>query len=350
MPSTETAALPSQAGSEPAAQTRFPFVSVIVPTRNRGEILAFTLDALARQVYPSDRMELLVIDNSSTDDTEAVVGRWAAALPFPVRFQRKENKGPASSRNLGAQLARGEVLAFTDSDCLPSPAWLRSAVAALEPGVGVVTGPIALQRTADTHFFWNSQLDPEVWDSGLYRTANLVVRKAVFEEVSGFDESYALGPRGQLMGGEDTDLGWRIRRSGLRAVFVEGALITHLATQITPREWLLKPIAVQVLPRLVASVPELRSTALWARCFMSPRNFLFDLGAFSVVAAWLFHTWPLLLLTLPWLYVSSEAWYTMLRLGRIHKAAAIFALLVQRYSMVLGVLLWASVRYRRLVL
>src|SRR5258708_19214733 len=80
----------------------YPFISVIVPTYNRARVLPHLFTALAHQLYPADRMELIVVDNSSSDDTEQVVERWARVLPFQVPFYRKDNKGPAASRNYPA--------------------------------------------------------------------------------------------------------------------------------------------------------------------------------------------------------------------------------------------------------
>src|SRR5260370_37755009 len=118
-----------------------PSLSVIVPAYNRSRALPHLFTALAHQLYPADRMELIVVDNSSSDDTEQVVERWARVLPFQVRFYRKDNKGPAASRNYGAARARGDGLAFTDSDCLPVPARLRGAARGLPGGRGHGWGP-----------------------------------------------------------------------------------------------------------------------------------------------------------------------------------------------------------------
>src|SRR5258708_6335810 len=93
-----------------ATPAAYPFTSVIVPTYNRARVLPHLFTALAHQLYPADRMELIVVDNSSSDDTEQVVERWARVLPFQVCFYRKDNKGPAASRNYGAARARGDVL------------------------------------------------------------------------------------------------------------------------------------------------------------------------------------------------------------------------------------------------
>src|SRR2546421_3162624 len=131
-----------------------PLVSVIVPTYNRAAVLPYLFEAVGRQLYPSASMELIVVDNSSKDDTEAVVDRWRTALPFEVRFYRKENRGPAASRNYSAARARGSILAFTDSDCIPDPCWLRNAAAAFASrDVGIVCGPFVLRPREDSGLF-----------------------------------------------------------------------------------------------------------------------------------------------------------------------------------------------------
>src|SRR5919198_5805523 len=100
--------------------------SVIVPARNAAATIGRTLEALAAQDFPQE-YEVIVVDDGSTDDTVAV----AEAAPGPVTVRRQEQRGPGEARNLGAQHARGEVLAFTDADCFPERGWLRAGVAAL---------------------------------------------------------------------------------------------------------------------------------------------------------------------------------------------------------------------------
>ncbi len=126
---------------------------MIVPTYQRAQYLPHLFAAIGAQVYPAAQLELIVVDNSSTDDTEAVVDAWARALPFPMRFHRKENNGPAASRNVGARLAHGEVLAYTDSDCIPDPRWIVNAVRHLESGVDLVAGPMIGLRRGRTAWF-----------------------------------------------------------------------------------------------------------------------------------------------------------------------------------------------------
>jgi glycosyltransferase involved in cell wall biosynthesis len=337
--------------SEPAlAESRLPTVSIIVPTRNRAAWLGFVFDALARQVYPTRLLEVVVVDNSSVDDTEDVVRRWAEALPFRIRFYRKANEGPASSRNYGVAHSTGEVIAFTDSDCMPDPNWLLNGVRALEAGVGLVTGPIYPRRTADTHFFFNAQLGLVLRDTGLYRTASLIVPRPVFELVGGFDESFALGRNGALLGGEDTDLGWRIRRSGYRAVFRPDVVVVHLATPVSFREWLSKSFLTQIIPRLVSGIPELRQTLLWHRYFHAKGDFYLLLAVVALAAALVSHVWLLALPVLGLVWTMRSSLAGMVKKGRVDKAAGIFVLVLVRTTLNVSVLLYASARYRSLVI
>jgi glycosyltransferase involved in cell wall biosynthesis len=343
--SAEVAVLAPGAG-EPA----MPFVSVIVPTRNRAAWLAYTLYAIALQVYPSDRIEVLVVDNSSTDNTEEVVRQWAAAYPFPLNFYTKSNEGPAASRNYAAARATGDVLAFTDSDCMPEPDWLANGVRAMADGVGLVTGPIIPRRTEDTHFFFNAQLGAVMRDDGLYRTASLIVPRSVFEAIGGFDERYALGRGGALLGGEDTDLGWRIRAENLAAVFTPSVRVVHLATPISWKGWMKRAELAQIMPRLVRAFPQLRKTVLWHRWFHMDDDFFFLLGVGGVLGAFVLGWWPLAVLTVGFVWSNYPNIGGMVRKGRLDKAAAMLLLLLARTSLRVGVLSYASVKYRAVVL
>lgn len=288
-----------------------PFVSVIVPTWNRAAFVRQLLNALSFQVYPADRLEVLVVDNSSTDDTEDVVTEAASRFAFPVRYHRKQNDGPAASRNRGAELARGEVLAFTDSDCLPVAGWIASAVAHFQPTVGVVCGPVRPAPITHEHPFFIHQVRSIEREEGLYPTANAFYRRDVFFELGGFDETSRTYSWGQPVGGDDTDLAWRVRRAGFASAFARGAAVIHQATPVRPREYLMSAVQAQVIPRLVASYPELRETCLYRNYFVHKDSATFDLFLlgllFSRVSRWS------LLLGLPWLstihpLVKQDLW------------------------------------------
>ena len=97
-----------------------PDVSVIVPVYNRAKVIRPCLDSILAVDYPVDRLELIVVDNASTDDTPRVLEQYAAR----IRIIREAKRGPAAARNAGLRVARGEVAAFTDSDCQVEQSWL----------------------------------------------------------------------------------------------------------------------------------------------------------------------------------------------------------------------------------
>lgn len=342
--STSTSAIP-----EVRAEGELPFVSVIVPTWNRAAFLRQLLNALSFQVYPSDRMEVLVMDNSSTDDTEAVVSQAAARFDFPVRYHRKLNDGPAASRNRGAELARGEVLAFTDSDCLPVPGWIASAVLHLAEGAGVVCGPVRPAPITREHPFFIHQVRAIEAEEGLYPTANAFYRRDVFFELGGFDETSRTYSWGQPVGGDDTEFAWRVRRAGYASAFARGAAVLHQATPVRPKEYLLSAVQAQVIPRLVASFPELRETSLYRNYFVHKDSATFDLLLFGLLLSPATR-WSLAL-AVPWLttlypLVKQDLWPPKYW-GR---AAARIALRFESAILLELALLRSSIKHRALVI
>lgn len=102
-----------------------PSLGVIVPTYNRREFLGNMLHALSQQTYPNDRLEIIVVDDGSTDGTEAIA---AEQFPFALRYYRQRNQGDASARNLGARHSLAELLVFIDDDMVLDPGYLAGLV------------------------------------------------------------------------------------------------------------------------------------------------------------------------------------------------------------------------------
>lgn len=108
-------------------------VSVIVPTYNRAQFLPTALESVWNQTYRP--IELIVVDDGSSDDTPSVASRWAehhAGSRFEVRFRRQENSGAPTARNLGLIESRGEYIQFLDSDDALHPQKIDVQVSALE--------------------------------------------------------------------------------------------------------------------------------------------------------------------------------------------------------------------------
>lgn len=118
-----------QEGLEGSFSPSLPTLSVIIPTYNRREFLRNALRALAQQTYPSERFEVIVVDDGSTDGTEAIA---AERFPFALRYYRQSNQGDAAARNLGARHSHAELLVFIDDDMLLDPNYLTGLVHAQE--------------------------------------------------------------------------------------------------------------------------------------------------------------------------------------------------------------------------
>ena len=106
-------------------------VSIIICTRDHAESLRATLEALGRVFVPERwTVEVLVVDNGSTDPTPAVV-REARLSTMTVRYVLESRPGQSRARNAGLAVARGDIILFTDDDVRPARDWLRSAIASV---------------------------------------------------------------------------------------------------------------------------------------------------------------------------------------------------------------------------
>jgi glycosyltransferase involved in cell wall biosynthesis len=182
-----------------------PFVSVIIPVLNGERTIRECLVSLLRMEYPPERREILVVDNGSTDRTAEIV------RSLPVRCLREKRRGASLARNMGIGASGGEILAFTDADCVVSTRWARELVRGFEDGgVGGVEGEVvdyppvtpAQQFVVSRRSFsYQARLASPFWPFVL--TANVAFRRQVFERIGLFD------PRFPAAGGEDIDFSWR---------------------------------------------------------------------------------------------------------------------------------------------
>lgn len=243
---------------DPASDRQVPAASVVIATYNRRAMLEATLDALATQVG-APPFEVVVVDDASPDDTQAMLAARAASSPYPLRSIRVEqNRGPAHARNRGWRAARGSIVCFTDDDCVPSASWVAELVRRI-PDADVVQGrtePSPAQADRRGPFSRTMVVTDE---EGFYETCNIAYRRAVLERLDGFDESF------RFPFGEDTDLAWRARDAGARTAFAAKALVHH---EVWPSDL---GVAFRTVPRIdglvhmVAKHPALRSHVGWRR-------------------------------------------------------------------------------------
>jgi GT2 family glycosyltransferase len=202
-----------------------PDVTVVVPTYERGPIVARSLDALGRVESPAGGYEVIVVDDGSSPAHAALVKRTVAAMP-EARLLRQANAGPAVARNAGYREGTGALVAFLDDDCAPARDWLVQLVAAFErePGLAAVGGRVLPAPPTN----WVSRFCAATeYSSGVpvtfenAATANACYRREVLDELGGFDERFV------HPGGDDPDLSARARAAGHTLRFVPEAVVYH---------------------------------------------------------------------------------------------------------------------------
>ncbi|HXH06225.1 MAG TPA: glycosyltransferase family A protein [Vicinamibacterales bacterium] len=190
-------------------------ISVVVPTFNRAESLARCLAALAGQSLDSRVYEVIVVDDGSADRTEAVCTRARAAIRNFLVY-RQANRGPAAARNAGIRLASGEIVAFTDDDCVPPRDWLEKVLQRFDRERELVGLGGVMVTPADDWVPLSHHSDvTAVGQGGASRfigTNNAAYRRGALLEAGGFDEGF------RHVSVEDADLYIRVRRLGVTAL------------------------------------------------------------------------------------------------------------------------------------
>lgn len=167
---------------------------------------------------------VVVLDGATAEVGEVVDGRDVTVV------RHDAGRGPAAARNAGWRAARGEWIAFVDDDCVAAPGW----AAALRSAAGAAPGAIVQGRVephpAEAHRIGPFARTLRVGTAGpFFQTANILYPRSLLERLGGFDEAYP------HPAGEDTDLGWRAREAGARAVFAPDATVWHAVHDMGPR-------------------------------------------------------------------------------------------------------------------
>lgn len=218
-------------------------ISVVIPAYNAETTLAECLDACLAQSSPAH--EIIVVDDGSTDATAEI------AQGFDLIYLRQENAGPAAARNHGARSATGDVVIFTDSDCIPEPNWLEQLATGFDDDaddVVAVGGTYGIANESSTlarmiheeivmrHERFGASVD-------FLGSFNVAYRRDAFLAVDGFDETFTSAS------GEDNDLAYRLHDNGGVMRFVPTAIVKHyhptrllpyLRTQMNHGFWRMK--------------------------------------------------------------------------------------------------------------
>ncbi|MDP1794179.1 MAG: glycosyltransferase family A protein, partial [Acidimicrobiales bacterium] len=232
---------------------RPPTVSVNIAVKDRRDLLAACLDGLAQQTYTD--FEVVVVDNGSTDGTFEMA-QARADLPMRVLVH---DGSLGAVRNAGVAASAGTIVAFVDSDCVPTPEWLASGVAPFQDErVGTVQGQTLPDPSAP----------PGPWPAtqrltgftGRYEACNLFYRRATLIEAGGFDEAIGFF-------GEDSMAGWAVKRLGFDEQFAPNAVVHHAVTYPGVRWHWRRGLQYAHFNAIIRRFPEARSL-LWNRLFL----------------------------------------------------------------------------------
>jgi len=203
-----------------------PFVSIIIPVYNRAHEIGQCLESLLFLDYPSSKREIIVVDDASEDHTVFMVRRYKVRL-----IVQKYNQGQSAARNVGVKAAKGEIIAFMDSDCIADQRWLRELAPYFQDLRNALVGGYVdsffretwLDRYEEVQSPLNmgqKRLIGAVKESIFYvPNCNMLVSKDAYLKMEGLDVG--------LIVGEDVDLCWRLKKKGYRLVYIPKGKVKH---------------------------------------------------------------------------------------------------------------------------
>lgn len=200
-------------------------VAVVIPTYKRNDLLALCLNALAPgvQTLPAERYRVVVTDDGPPgENAEAMI-----AEQFPwAHWTQGPRRGPAANRNHGASQVTTDWIVFTDDDCIPDPEWLQAYASAItaRPEAEVLEGKTVCREGLNSPL-----LEAPVNETGGYLwSCNMAIKRFVFEEMRGFDESFP------APASEDVDFRRRLQAHGYTFPFLADAVVNHPPRSVPP--------------------------------------------------------------------------------------------------------------------
>lgn len=200
------------------------YVSIVAPAYNEGENIRPCVNSLKAQDFPKERFEIIIVDNNSTDNTLEII------KGLDVIHTIENRKGRGEARNAGIRMAKGDIIALIDSDCVAERNWLSHIVSAFaDPNIGCVAGEIVAVENENS-----SMLERYLIKKGhlsqkehvehpfcpYAATANAAYRRDVFNKIGLFAE--------KMSSEEDADLSWRMQLfTDYRVAYVPEAVVFH---------------------------------------------------------------------------------------------------------------------------
>ncbi len=201
-------------------------VSVVIPTLNEEAVIARCLESLARQTFPHDAFEAIVVDNGSQDRTIAMALDFQGTLK--LRVLDREGVPVSALRNFAAAEARGRFLAFLDADCIAPPDWLEQAMAPLSAeGCGVIGAHYTIPPDSSwVARAWYGDMRTQKRGRVSYVPAGtMLASRELFLELGGFDETISTS--------EDCEFCQRVSEAGFPVEGIPSLSVVHLGTPQT---------------------------------------------------------------------------------------------------------------------
>ena len=199
-----------------------PFVSVVLATYNRRKILEECLDSLFNQTYPQDKYEVIVVNDSSTDNTIEFLSDYSKKQPR-LKFFTQKNQGPYIAKNLGIKNALGEIICFTGDDCIAEKNWIENLVKKYtDESIGGVGGVIASyppKTLAERYCYVADPFNQEKMSKVYLMTGNASYTRKALDEVGGFDTFFRYAG--------DCDMGLMVNLRGYRLEYAADAVVYH---------------------------------------------------------------------------------------------------------------------------
>lgn len=206
-------------------------VSIIIPAYNEEKYLPLLLDSISKLDWPKEKLEVIVVDNGSTDNTCGIAESYGTLL------LQDRTKNVSGLRNLGAKHATGDILAFVDADCVVSGGWLRCASHYFnDPAIAAWGSPPDIPENAtwvQRSWLTVRRKEKPVEDVDWLESMNLFIRKDIFQQAGEFDET--------LVTCEDVDICYRILKFG-RIVADASIAVVHLGEAATIRAFARKEL------------------------------------------------------------------------------------------------------------